>query len=137
MLWGATVRSPHPHARVRGIDVAEAAALPGVHAVLTHEDVPGRRVYGLEVADQPVLAWDVVRHQGEAVALVAADHPETARRAAALVRVDYEVLPPVTDAELAIRADTPPLHEGGNVTRHVRIRHGEPPAAADVIVRAR
>ena len=82
MLWGATLRSPHPRARIREINIAPALAVRGVHAVLTHEDVPGRKTYGLEIADQPVLALDQVRYQGEAVAIVAADHPETARRAA-------------------------------------------------------
>jgi xanthine dehydrogenase D subunit len=135
MLWGATVRSPHPHARIRSIDVSEAQALPGVRAVLTHEDVPGRRVYGLEIADQPVLAWDVVRFNGEPVAIVAAEHPETARRAARLVRVGYDVVAPVTDPERAIAPGAPRLHPGGNVTRHVRIRHGDPDATADVVVR--
>ena len=135
MLWGATVRSSHPHARIRGIDVTPALALPGVRAALTHADVPGRRVYGLEVADQPVLAWDVVRCQGEPVAVVAADHPETARRAAALVRVDYEVLDPLTHPERAIDPSAPTLHPGGNVTRHVRIRRGDPAAAAEIVVR--
>ncbi|HEY7200713.1 MAG TPA: xanthine dehydrogenase subunit D [Candidatus Dormibacteraeota bacterium] len=135
MLWGVTVRSPHPHARVRRIDAARARALPGVHAVLTHDDVPGDRVFGLEVADQPVLAWDVVRCQGEAVALVAAEHPETARRAAALVDVDYDVLEPVTDPERALAAGAPAIHPGGNVTRHVRIRRGDRASAADVVVR--
>ena len=86
MLWGATLRSPHPRARIREIDIAPALAIRGVHAVLTHEDVPGRKVYGLEIADQPVLAWDQVRYQGEPVAIVAADHPETARHAAATDR---------------------------------------------------
>jgi xanthine dehydrogenase D subunit len=135
MLWGATVRSPHPHARIRAIATARARALPGVHAVLTHEDVPGSRVFGLEVADQPVLAWDVVRCHGEAVAIVAADHPETARRAAALVGVEYDVLEPLTDPELALAPDAPRIHPGGNVTRHVRIRRGDPDAAAEVVVR--
>ncbi|MGH3878889.1 MAG: xanthine dehydrogenase subunit D [Actinophytocola sp.] len=138
MLWGATLRSPHPHARIRGIDIGPALATPGVFAVLTHEDVTGENIYGLEHADQPVLAENVVRYQGESVAIVAADHPETARRAAARVRVDYEVLAPVTDAEAAMRADAPvlhPTHEGGNVVRHVRIRHGDPAPAADVVVR--
>ena len=135
MLWGATVRSPHPHARIRSVDTAAARALPGVHAALTHRDVPGSRVFGLEVADQPVLAWDVVRCQGDAVAIVAAEHPETARRAAALVRVDFEVLPPLTDPELALAPGAPPVHPGGNVTRHVRIRRGDPAATADVVVR--
>ena len=76
MLWGATARSPHPYARIASIDTTEARAMPGVHAVLTYADVPGRNLYGLEIQDQPVLAHDVVRYWGEAVALVAADHPE-------------------------------------------------------------
>ena len=135
MLWGATVRSPHPHARIKRIEVSKAVALPGVHAVLTHSDVPGRKLYGLEVVDQPVLAWDVVRCQGEAVALVAADHPETARRAAQLVHVEYEVLEPLIDPEAAIAPGAVRLHAGGNVTRHVRIRRGDPQASAEVVVR--
>ena len=96
MLWGLTLRSPHPHARITRIDTARALAIPGVFAVLTHDDVPGTNAYGLELRDQPVLAFDRVRYQGEPVALVAADHPETARRALDLVEVEYEVLPPVT-----------------------------------------
>jgi xanthine dehydrogenase D subunit len=135
MLWGATVRSPHPHARIRSIQIARALATPGVAAVLTHEDVPGRKTYGLEHPDQPVLAWDEVRYEGEAVALVAADHPETARRAAALVEVDYELLQVVADAEAAMLPDSPMLHPGGNLLRHVPIRHGDADRReADVIV---
>ena len=137
MLWGATLRSPHPYARVKGVDLTEALKLPGVYAVLTHEDVPGDNIYGLEHADQPVLAVDVVRYQGEPVAIVAADHPETARRAAARIAVDYEVLTPVTDAEAAMRDDSPvlhPSHEGGNVVRHCPIRFGEEDPRADVVV---
>ena len=91
-MWGATLRSPHPYARITGIDITEALKLPGVYAVLTHEDVPGANLYGLEHSDQPVLAVDVVRYQGEPVALVAADHPETARRAIKRIKVDYDVL---------------------------------------------
>jgi CO/xanthine dehydrogenase Mo-binding subunit len=81
MLWGRTVRSPHAHARIVGIDISRAVGMPGVHAVLTHKDVPGRNRYGLEFADQPALAEDRVRYEGEPVALVAAEHPEQARRA--------------------------------------------------------
>jgi xanthine dehydrogenase D subunit len=135
MLWGATVRSPHPHARICSIEIARALALPGVAAVLTHEDVPGRKTYGLEHPDQPVLAWDEVRYQGEAVALVAADHPETARRAAALVEVEYEELPVVDDPERAMLPGSPELHPGGNLLRYVPIRHGDAAIdAADVVV---
>jgi xanthine dehydrogenase D subunit len=134
MLWGATVRSPLPHARILSIDSSEARAMPGVQAILTHVDVPGQKAYGLEIHDQPVLAFEHVRYWGEAVALVAADHPEQARRAAAKVRVEYQVLEPVTDAEQALSPEAPRLHPDGNVTRHVRIRHGDPNARADVVV---
>jgi xanthine dehydrogenase D subunit len=96
--------------------------------------VPGRNAYGLEIQDQPVLAIDIVRYWGEAVALVAADTPEEARRAARLVRVEYEVLPPLTDPELALTDAAPRLHPDGNVTRHVKIRHGDQNARADVVV---
>src|SRR5439155_15214509 len=126
MLWGHTLRSPHPHARIRSIDIAEAVASPGVHAVLLAGDVPGKATYGLEFSDQPVLASERVRYQGEPVAIVAADHPELARRAAHRVNVDYEVLEPVTDMEQALRPDAPQVHEFGNVLRHVRIVHGDP-----------
>jgi xanthine dehydrogenase D subunit len=134
MLWGATVRSPHPYARIASIDTSEARSSPGVAAVLTHEDVPGRKLYGLEIADQPVLAFDFVRYWGEAVALVAADHPERARRAAAKVRVEYEVLNPLTDPEQALLPDAPRLHPNGNITRHMKIRHGDQSPHADVVV---
>ncbi len=135
MLWGATLRSPHPRANIWSIDTSTAESMPGVHAVLTHEDVPGRKVYGLEVPDQPVLAWEDVRYQGEAVALVAADHPETARRAVEKIAVDYDVLEPVTDSEEAMSESAPMLHPSGNLLRHVRIKHGDVEAAkADVVV---
>jgi xanthine dehydrogenase D subunit len=134
MLWGATVRSPHPYARILSIDTAEALAAPGVRSVLTHENVPGRKVYGLEIPDQPVLAFDFVRYWGEAVALVAADHPEQARRAAQKVKVQYEVLTPLTDPERALLPDSPRLHPNGNVTRHVKILRGDQNARAEVVV---
>ncbi|MDH3607393.1 MAG: xanthine dehydrogenase subunit D [Acidimicrobiia bacterium] len=124
MLWGATVRSPHPRARVIGIDVSEALTLGGVATVLTSEDVPGNKLYGMKVADQPVLAFGEVRYQGEPVAIVAADHPETARRAAEAISVEFEILTPLTDPELALDDASEPIHPGGNVARHVRIRHG-------------
>ncbi|WP_406297709.1 xanthine dehydrogenase subunit D [Embleya sp. NBC_00888] len=135
MLWGATLRSPHPHARITSIDIGPALGHPGVYAVLTHEDVPGENIYGLKVADTPVLAEGIVRYQGEPVALVAADHPETARRALARIVVEYEVLEPITDPERAAHDDTlPRLHPGGNVVRYQPIVRGNPEAEADVVV---
>jgi len=145
MLWGQTVRSPHAHARILEIDVSEALRLPGVHAVLTHEGVPGKKLYGLEFPDQPVLAIDRVRYFGEAVAIVAAEEPEQARRAAAAVRVEYEPLEPVVDPERAtemeaLHVDWPVERHGDsehpqpNVVRALTIRRGDPDTAGDVTV---
>ncbi|GAY12332.1 xanthine dehydrogenase subunit D [Pseudonocardia sp. N23] len=134
MCWGVTLRSPHPHARIHGIDISAALALPGVYAVLTHEDVPGLNRVGLEHLDQPALAEDVVRYQGEAVALVAADHPETARRAAKRIVVDYEVLPALTDPRHALDDDAPHVHPDGNLVRAMKIRRGDPEPTAPVVV---
>ena len=134
MLWGATVHSPHAHARIVSVDASRALAMPGVRAVLTHRDVPGRLGFGLEFADQPALAAGVVRHEGEAVAVVAADSAELARAAAAAVAVEYEPLPVVADMEEALRPDAPKLHDFGNVLRHVHIQRGDPDANADVWV---
>ncbi|MFJ4417737.1 xanthine dehydrogenase subunit D [Streptomyces sp. NPDC088925] len=138
MLWGHTLRSPHAHAEIRSIDTAEALATPGVHAVLTYDDLPTAvRHYGLEIQDTPVLAHGRVRHHGEPVALVAADHPETARRAAAKIRVDYHELPVVTDEASATAPDAPLLHEGradhhaGHVP-HPNIVHRQPIVRGDV-----
>src|SRR5215207_11124095 len=136
MLWGATARSPHPRARIRGLDLSAARAVRGVRAVLTAADVPGEPLYGLERADQPVLAMDEVRYHGEPVAVVAADDPDVARRAAALVAVDWEELPAVTDARTALDPDAGPVHPGGNLVRQVLVRRGDAPAphAGDVVV---
>jgi CO/xanthine dehydrogenase Mo-binding subunit len=145
MLWGHTVRSPHAHARILSIDVSHALTVEGVHAVLTHEDVPGEKRYGLEFQDQPVLASDRVRYFGEPVALVAAEHPEQARRAAERVRVEYEPLEPVIDAERAtkqepLHPDRPTMGHGyrddprPNVVRSLVIRHGDVDASGDVSV---
>ena len=84
-VWGATLRSPHPHAEIVSLDPSPALAIAGVHVVLTAADVPGQLTYGLITADQPVLADGVVRYVGEPVAIVAADHPETCRRALAAI----------------------------------------------------
>ncbi|MGI5506540.1 molybdopterin cofactor-binding domain-containing protein [Lentzea sp. CA-135723] len=135
MIWGSTLRSPHPYARITSIDLTDALKVPGVYAVLTHEDVPGRNLYGLEHKDQPVLAVDVVRYQGEPIALVGADHPETALRAMKKIVVTYDVLEPVVDMETA--ADDTPLHPGGNLVRHVPIRRGSQDVTADVVVTGR
>lgn len=135
MLIGVTVRSPHPHALLRSIDTAAARAVPGVRAVLTHADVPGARLVGSVLSDQPVLAFERVRHHGEPVAIVAAESLAAARAAAALVDVDYEVLAPLTDVASALAPGARALHPGGNELRTVRIVHGSPDATGPVVVR--
>jgi len=134
MLWGYTLRSPHPHARIVSIDISRALSSTGVHAVLVASDVPGRKTYGLEIPDQPVLAIDRVRYQGEAVAVLAANDLELARRAAERITVAYEVLPAVADMEQALRSDAPNVHDFGNVLRHIRIARGDYNTPADVWV---
>jgi len=133
MLWGRALRSAHPAARIRAIDITAALAIPGVHAVLTADDVPMNR-YGLEHRDQPVLVpvGEVARYMGEPIAVVAADHPETARRACDAIVVDVEVLEPLVDAEAAI--DAPAIHPDGNVFRDLVIRKGDLDARGPIAV---
>jgi len=132
MLWGRTLRSPHPAARIVAIDTSEAEAMAGVASVITAGDVPGKPIYGLEHPDQPVFASEVVRYQGEPIAAVAAEHPELAKRAIDAIAVEYDVLDPLTDPDAAI--DAPPIHPEGNVIRHLPLRHGDVEAAGEVTV---
>ncbi|WP_060890403.1 xanthine dehydrogenase family protein molybdopterin-binding subunit [Streptomyces europaeiscabiei] len=138
MLWGQVLRSTLAHAEIVSIDTAEALATPGVHAVMTYDDLPTEvRNYGLEIRDTPVLAHGKVRHHGEPVAIVAADHPETARRAAAKIKVEYRELPVITDEASATAPDALLIHEGrddhhsGHVA-HPNIVHRQPIVRGDV-----
>ena len=126
MLWGATVRSPHPRARLVAVETGPALAMGGVHAVLTAADVPGRAAFGLEHPDQPVLATEEVRYWGEPVAVVAAVDEHTARLAADAVAVEYQELEPVVDPEEAAGAN--------EVFRRLRVRRGPVGARGAVAV---
>lgn len=125
MLYGAVLRSEYPHARLLRVDVGEARAMPGVHAVLTADDVPGRRVHGLVVEDWPVFAWDKVRYVGDAIAAVAAETPEIARAALERIRVEYEPLPVVTDPVAALEDGAPKVHEKGNLVSEAHVLRGD------------
>ena len=120
MLIGRVLRSPHPHARIRAIDTSKAEALEGVKAVVTRADFPDIKsdeiVHG--EADESlhdivvnVMARDKALYEGHAVAAVAATSATVARKALALIEVDYEPLPHVTDVDAAMRPDAPILHE--------------------------
>ena len=145
MLHVAVVRSPHPHARVRGIDLSAALVEPDVACAVTAKDVPGENVVHVIYDDQPALAADVVRYVGEPVALVAASSRRAARAAAGKVRVDYEPLPGVFDPLKALEADAPIIttagaaEGGGNLFNKMILRKGdveEAFASADIIVEA-
>src|SRR5919109_5233580 len=110
MLYGRVLRSPHAHARIVHLDTSEAERVPGVHAVLTHRDVPQVRI------DADLLPLDpLLRFVGDEVALVAAERDALAEDALRLIKVEYEVLPAVFDAEEALRPDAPAVHPQGNL----------------------
>ena len=112
MIYGKLLLSPVPHARIKSIDVSKAAALPGVHGVMTGADVPDV-TYGTSPAryDETVLAKDKVRYVGDVVAAVAAVDEETCYRALDLIDVEYEELPAVFDALEAMRDGAPRLFD--------------------------
>lgn len=142
MLHARTLRSRYPHARILSIDTSKAAALPGVAAVLTADDIPGTNIHGLVHLDWPVLCavGDKVRYMGDAVAIVAAETEYLAAQALELIDVEYEPLPVVADPVYAHSPDAPLVHdgrEGGNLLKHIKVRHGDIAQgfeAADVIV---
>lgn len=137
MVWGKVLRAKYPYAKVHSINTDKAKELKGVICVLTHEDIPGFNGFGIVIPDQPVLASDIVRCTGDAIALVAAETQEIAEQALELIEVDYEPLEAVTDAEQAMSTSAPKLHPDGNIHSHVKIINGDTEAAfkdADIIV---
>ena len=142
----------HPRARIVRIETSRAKALPGVLAVLTHEDVPDV-LYGQMAKDRRLFAKGEVRFEADVVAAVAAMTPETALEAVNLIEVEYEPLPPITDPETALADDTPLVHPDwesyeaddalnrrGNVLGHSTIVKGDAAAAmanAEFVVSSR
>ena len=136
-LHGKILRSPHPHARIKSIDVEGAKRLPGVVAVLTAKDVPGRKTFGPFIPDQPVICGEKVRYVGDAVALVAAESEAAAQQALSQIEVEYEPLPAVFDPEEALRPEAPAIHGKNNLLLHSKLRKGDIAkgfAEADVIL---
>jgi xanthine dehydrogenase molybdenum-binding subunit len=131
MLHAALRFSDHPRAAVVRIDTDAAAGAPGVERVITWRDVPGDRVLGLVEADWPLLVaeGETTRYLGDVLAVVVAGSRAAAREAAALVAVDYEVLPPVTDPEAALAPGAPSIHDGGNLLSTSVVRRGDVEAA--------
>jgi CO/xanthine dehydrogenase Mo-binding subunit len=119
MIWGKVLRSPHPHARIRGVDTSRAEALPGVKAVVTASDIvdfPVDTPVPLGIQDmrwmcRNVMAREKALFHGHPVAAIAATTEAIAAEACSLIDVDYEVLPWVIEIEDAIKADAPILHD--------------------------
>src|SRR5947207_2660917 len=146
-LWTKALRSPHHNAAIKRLDASKAEAVAGVHAVVTHKDVP-HNVYGhLEAlgipADEPLLAMDEVRYKGQPIAAVAAVDEDTAREAVSLIEIEYEERPAFFDMRKAMDPDSPQIHQWGPVYPHFgsynhrRVRKGDIDAAferADTIV---
>ena len=124
-LHGKILRSPHPHALIKSIKVDRAKQLPGVAAVLTAKEVPGRNGFGAIIPDQPVICGDKVRYVGDAVALVAAETEMIAQKALELIEVEYEPLPAVFDPREALKKDAPQIHERGNLLSYNKLRKGD------------
>ncbi len=132
MVHAATVRSPHPYARLLDIDSKEALAIPGVLAVVTAKDIPGTNGFGKNFSDQPILAEDFVSYRGQPVALVVAESHELAHQAIDQVIVNYEVLEPVLSPEEAISSES-----ADQMFAHVEVQSGDLNqgfSEADVIV---
>ena len=126
MLHAKILRSPHPHARIVSIDTSKAAALPGVHAVITAADCPPNK-FGLDVADVNILAVDKVRYVGDEVAAVAAETEEIAEEAIRLIDVQYELLPVVDDVIKAMEPGSPLVHDDkpGNIAKEYHFQRGD------------
>jgi len=133
MFCGSAVRSQYPRARVLAIHTEEAKALPGVAAVFTAEDVPGKNKVGhlMKDWDTMIAVGEITHFLGDAICLVAAEDPETLEKAKALVQVDYEVLEPVRSPEEAMREGAPLVHRSGNLLAHKHVKRGRPQEAIE------
>jgi CO/xanthine dehydrogenase Mo-binding subunit len=111
MLYGALLQSPHAHARIVGHDISQAAAMPGVHAIITGDDLQEHWRMGAFIKDEHALAKGKVRYVGEPVAAVAAETETLARAAAAAIEVTYEELPAALSPQEALSPDAAVIHE--------------------------
>ncbi len=125
MLYGKILWSAHPHAEIISVDTAEAESLPGVKAVITAKDIPGKNQCGMVIRDQPAIASTKVRYIGDSIASVFADTPEIAAEAVGRIKVEYKVLPGVFSPQEAARSDAPKVHEKGNLLHQVSIVRGD------------
>ncbi|XEC93523.1 xanthine dehydrogenase subunit D [Paenibacillus tarimensis] len=129
MLYGRVLRSSFSHARIVSIRTEKAAAVEGVHAVLTHLDIPGLNGFGIATPNQPVFCEDRVRFEGDAVAAVAAESEEIAEYALGIIEVEYEELPVLDSPDKALEPGNVLLHPEGNVLHQADFHQGDVHAA--------
>lgn len=137
MLYGKVVWSSYPHAKILNIDIREAEKQPGIVAVLTAKDVPGRNGFGSLKPNQPVICGDRVRYLGDPVAFVIGETVDAAASAVKLVKVDYEMLPGIFSPEDSLKEDSILLYPEGNICKHLLHEVGDIEKAkcdADVVV---
>lgn len=137
MLHGKLHLSSEPHAEIIKIDTSRAYEVEGVVKVITHEDIPGRKDFGLIIPHQPVLAYDKVRFVGEPIALVVAKTEEAAEKGAERIDVEYKKLPAYCTPFESIKDDAVPIHSKGNMLTEMKMRKGNynnPLEGADVVV---
>lgn len=127
MVYGAVRRAMVPHAFLKSINCDKARALPGVHAVMTAEDLPGEKNHGLVIYDWPILVGvgERVRYVGDALAIVAADSTDIAREAAALIEVEFDLQPVISDPVISRHPESTSLHANGNLLKHIKVRKGD------------
>jgi CO/xanthine dehydrogenase Mo-binding subunit/aerobic-type carbon monoxide dehydrogenase small subunit (CoxS/CutS family) len=127
MLHAAVRRAGVPHALVKSIDVEAARRMPGVSAVLTAEDIPGEHNHGLVIYDWPSLVGvgERVRYVGDAIAIVAAQTRQAALDAVNCIKVEFDLLPVVSDPVQARQPEAPVLHAQGNLLKHIKVRKGD------------
>lgn len=132
MIYASAVRSEYPRARILSIDTKEATALKGVVGVYTAADIPGENKVGhlKHDWDTMIAVGDITRYVGDAICVVAAETKDILEQAKSLVKIDYEVLEPITSPAQALREDAPTLHEGGNIMAHEHLRFGD----ADAVI---
>lgn len=123
-LYIRVLRSRYPYAKIISIDTSEAEQIAGVEKILTHKDVPGLNAFGIAIQDQPVFCHDYVRYQGDAIAAVGAVTDEIAKKALNSIKVEYEVLKPITSPEDALKPSAPQLHEKGNILNQKHFTKG-------------
>ena len=137
MLYGKLLLSDYPHAEILSIDTSEARATDGVAAVLTAKDIPGRKIFGLHLPQQQVMAEGRVKYTGDSVAVVFAETQAIAEEAVKKIKVEYKPLPGIFSPIDGMKEDAPKIHEKGNQLAHWKVRKGDIDkafASADIVI---